>query len=67
MIKVQLSSTFDPKQFKIISSVPAKEWIRSQKELMKKITSNNKLNEKYFRLFWTNHSKIANWYQLAIR
>jgi hypothetical protein len=31
MIKVALSKTFDPKQFKIISSLPPKEWIKSQK------------------------------------
>lgn len=67
MIRVSLSKTFDPKQFKIISSIPPKEWIKSQKELMKKITSNKKLKEKYFDLFLMNHTKIANWYLLAIR
>lgn len=34
MIKVTLSKNFDSKQFKIISSIPADQWIKNQRDLV---------------------------------
>lgn len=43
MIKVILSKNFDSKQFKIISSIPADQWIKNQRDLVFKICEDKKM------------------------
>lgn len=43
MIKVTLAKNFDQKQFKIISSISADQWIKNQRELMFKICEDKKM------------------------
>ena len=67
MIKVTLSKNFDSKQFKIISSIPADQWIKNQRDLVFKICEDKKMFDEFFTLFYKNHLTISNWCQLATK
>lgn len=67
MTKIKLSSEFNPKQFKIISSLSPEEWLKGQKYLLTKMTEDSKIHEKFFNMFYSNHVTLSNWHTVAVR